>query len=102
MLSCFVVAVPGTCPVLPTAAECPPEPEHECREDADCAKLHPGTVLKCCLEGCDNRCVRKYRLIAIRGRGETRSTDVIHVTQRLYGAKFVSSLWRAFFDSCLN
>ncbi|XP_032233442.1 supwaprin-a [Nematostella vectensis] len=48
---------PGTCPTFPPPAECPPEPENECNDDAKCLQLYPGQGLKCCKEGCDFVCV---------------------------------------------
>lgn len=42
----------GTCPDLPTAAECPPEPDNLCLTDSECPKGE-----KCCKEFCDFICV---------------------------------------------
>ncbi|XP_048584021.1 supwaprin-a [Nematostella vectensis] len=49
--------VPGTCPTFPAPQECPPEPDNECENDAQCTLANPGLGLKCCKDGCDLRCV---------------------------------------------
>jgi len=50
------------CPQFPLAVECPAEKDNECETDDDCkATMGDGDhVLKCCLDGCDKRCVSKY------------------------------------------
>ncbi|XP_031559154.1 uncharacterized protein LOC116295477 isoform X2 [Actinia tenebrosa] len=52
------LVVPGKCPDFPAPAECPPEPDDECRNDVNCAELYPGQGLKCCKDGCDKVCTR--------------------------------------------
>ncbi|XP_031551368.1 uncharacterized protein LOC116288691 [Actinia tenebrosa] len=56
-LRCMPPKVNGICPIFPTAAECPSQSDDECKNDMDCNNLHPRMRLKCCLDGCDLRCV---------------------------------------------
>jgi hypothetical protein len=52
-----IYITPGTCPIFSLPEECPPEPDNECKDDANCKILYPGLVLKCCKDGCDLRCM---------------------------------------------
>ncbi|XP_031559156.1 uncharacterized protein LOC116295477 isoform X3 [Actinia tenebrosa] len=65
------LVVPGKCPDFPAPAECPPEPDDECRNDVNCAELYPGQGLKCCKDGCDKVCtlteIRPRILLLIPG-----------------------------------
>ncbi|XP_020917403.1 uncharacterized protein LOC110254709 [Exaiptasia diaphana] len=54
----FSQEAPGTCPTFPPPEECPDEPDNDCNDDSECAQLSgEGDVYKCCLDGCDKRCV---------------------------------------------
>ena len=56
----ILLQLSGVCPILPTAAECPPEPDNLCLTDAECPRNE-----KCCMEYCDLACFRAGRLHVI-------------------------------------
>ena len=35
----ILLQLSGVCPILPTAAECPPEPDNLCLTDAECPQM---------------------------------------------------------------